>query len=83
MEAVCEPRGVVNVNVFRLGSVAEKMQAEESVLLGDSAFYEQLAAERRTSAKEWTDYYAGQGRDQSRAAFLEPVGIARLCRSKG
>ena len=40
---------------------AEPMKEEPSVLAGDRAFYEELAARKRQASKEWTAYNSRKG----------------------
>jgi hypothetical protein len=92
-EAAWDPRGEVDVRVFRRGTrdygvweytgmvgrasvprlleiAGERMQADTRVLLGDRAYYDQLAADQKRKAEEWTAYYSGSG---PRPARQEPL----------
>lgn len=40
---------------------AERLTEDPRLFLGDSAFFEQVASERRRLSKEWAAFYARQG----------------------
>ena len=53
---------VGRASVARLLEMAlDRLQEEPRILAGDSAFFEQLAAERQAESEAWTAYYGGTG----------------------